>query len=347
MFVLDAGEAQDILRKQSNSGASLQAGSESEDADLIALVSYAQRLAHVAISGFRVGAVARGESGRIYLGVNVELPGLPLNACVHAEQTLITNLLIHREPSVQAVYISAAPCGHCRQFLSELVCAESMTICFGKDMHAHKLADILPERFGPHSLLEKGQDISLLLQPQHHDVSLMRPIDASSSAQSAVEHIVFAAAADKAIQAARTSYTPYYRCPAAAAIIFTPTTGDSPPEEASGLTHQITASAPQASESLDADSGWVQKQDHEIAAGPCMESAAHNPGMLPLQSAIVAGILTGRLTSFDQIVGAVLVECNDTPVQSAKLEAAPSIHMDASVPPAPLSTPTIPSPIPI
>lgn len=51
-----------------------------------------------------------------------------------------------------------------------------MTLRFGSDMRAHKLADILPERFGPHSLLEAGQDISLLLQPQHHDVALSQAI---------------------------------------------------------------------------------------------------------------------------------------------------------------------------
>lgn len=42
---------------------------------------------------------------------------------VHAEQCLMTNLLLHQERAVQLVAISEAPCGHCRQFFSELVCA--------------------------------------------------------------------------------------------------------------------------------------------------------------------------------------------------------------------------------
>ena len=67
--------------------------------------------------------MAQGESGRFYVGVNVELPGLPLHASVHAEQCLITNMLLNEERSAHAIAISEAPCGHCRQFMSELCCA--------------------------------------------------------------------------------------------------------------------------------------------------------------------------------------------------------------------------------
>ena len=49
---------------------------------------------------------------------------------------------------------------------------ETVLLHFGEGMHPHKLADILPERFGPHSLLAAGQQMSLLLQPQFHDVHL-------------------------------------------------------------------------------------------------------------------------------------------------------------------------------
>ena len=72
---------------------------------------------------FLCSAVARGASGRVYLGCNIELPNLPLNACIHAEQCLVTNLLLHGESSAETLAVSAAPCGHCRQFLAELVCA--------------------------------------------------------------------------------------------------------------------------------------------------------------------------------------------------------------------------------
>lgn len=64
-------------------------------------------------------------SGDVYIGVNLEFPGCPLSQSVHGEQFLMANLLLHRERSLHTLAISAAPCGHCRQFYSELVCAVS------------------------------------------------------------------------------------------------------------------------------------------------------------------------------------------------------------------------------
>jgi cytidine deaminase len=46
---------------------------------------------------------------------------------VHAEQFLMANMVQHNEPSLVSLAISAAPCGHCRQFYSELACAVSDT----------------------------------------------------------------------------------------------------------------------------------------------------------------------------------------------------------------------------
>jgi cytidine deaminase len=65
-------------------------------------------------------AVGLAGSGAVYVGVNLEFPGMPLNASVHAEQCLVANLLLHGEASLRALAVSAAPCGHCRQFYSEL-----------------------------------------------------------------------------------------------------------------------------------------------------------------------------------------------------------------------------------
>lgn len=42
---------------------------------------------------------------------------------MHAEQFLLANLLLHKEQELKILAISAAPCGHCRQFFSELSCA--------------------------------------------------------------------------------------------------------------------------------------------------------------------------------------------------------------------------------
>jgi cytidine deaminase len=77
----------------------------------------AQSFARSPISGFRVGAVGLGASGRTYLGFNVEREGGPLHVTVHAEQTA-TALASARGDVITDLLTSAPPCGHCRQFLS-------------------------------------------------------------------------------------------------------------------------------------------------------------------------------------------------------------------------------------
>ena len=62
-------------------------------------------------------------SGRLYAGVNLEFPGLPLQHSVHAEQFLIANAAWHGERGLRRIAVNAAPCGHCRQFIAELVTA--------------------------------------------------------------------------------------------------------------------------------------------------------------------------------------------------------------------------------
>ena len=71
-----------------------------------------------------------------------------------------------------------------------------------------------------------------------------------------------AAAAAAAISAARSAYSPYTRCPAGVAL--------------------VTAAG-------------------GIYAGFCMESAAHNPGMLPLQAALVAALVYGGLPHYEVV----------------------------------------------
>ena len=70
-------------------------------------------------------AIGLGKSGRLYVGVNLEFPRLPLQHSVHAEQFLIANAAWHGERGLKRIAVNAAPCGHCRQFIAELVTAVS------------------------------------------------------------------------------------------------------------------------------------------------------------------------------------------------------------------------------
>jgi hypothetical protein len=71
-------------------------------------------------------AAGIGGSGKLYVGCNLEFANLPLYNAVHAEQFLLVNALHNNETSIKKIAISAAPCGHCRQFFSELACAVSV-----------------------------------------------------------------------------------------------------------------------------------------------------------------------------------------------------------------------------
>lgn len=112
---------------------------------LLDLLDAARERAFAPISGYRVGAVVLGASGRTYLGANIEIPGLPLGQTLHAEQAAAANAYMAREDGVKAIAVTAPPCGHCRQFLHE--CSPEMEIWMpGAD--SVPLSELLPRPFG-------------------------------------------------------------------------------------------------------------------------------------------------------------------------------------------------------
>lgn len=82
----------------------------SEDEALHLLVEKVRDRSRPCISGFRVGAAAKGADGNIYLGVNIEFKGLPTFVCIHAEQFAVINAICHRS---WVRWISALPLPCC------------------------------------------------------------------------------------------------------------------------------------------------------------------------------------------------------------------------------------------
>ena len=103
------------------------------------------------VSHFRVGAVSQGETGALYLGANLEIAQAALSFVVHAEQSAINNALLHGEPGIERIAVTAAPCGHCRQFLNELKAASELEIIV-QGRPPVTLAELLPAAFGPADL---------------------------------------------------------------------------------------------------------------------------------------------------------------------------------------------------
>ncbi len=97
-----------------------------DDRALVEAACEATRGAHARYSGFRVGAAARLQSGRILRGSNFESEVYPAGLC--AERSLlfyhqanfsddrIVALAIASDPSARECY----PCGQCRQVLLDV-----------------------------------------------------------------------------------------------------------------------------------------------------------------------------------------------------------------------------------
>ncbi len=152
-----------------------------KDADLrVALLPLAAAYAYVPISDFHVGAIARGISGRLYFGANMEFSGAQLGQTIHAEQAAISHAWMKGEQGLASMTVNYSPCGHCRQFMNELSTATTLTIQLPQ-REEKSLQDYLPESFGPRDL---GIESALMSSIDHgyhsdeHDSLLQTAIQA-------------------------------------------------------------------------------------------------------------------------------------------------------------------------
>lgn len=258
------------------------------------LVPSAMKHARIPISRFPVGAVGLGASGRVYAGVNLEFAGVPLSQSVHAEQFLVANAAAAGESALRAIAVSHMPCGHCRQFLQEIRGAAGISILVTSDAGEgcapewRTVASLLLRPFGPHDLLP--DNVPLVLEP--HD----NPLGDFAAAVAPAVANGFAAGGDvgarlreAAVAAARAAHAPYSECPSGFAV---------------------------------ADG------EGRIYAGGCLESAAYNPTLGPVQTAIIAMVAAGGGPSGD-VVAAALVEKEGAAVAQ---EAMARIFLDAVAP---------------
>jgi cytidine deaminase len=116
------------------------------DDELYHLASQAAVAAYAPYSRFHVGSAVVARDGRVVTGVNVENAAYPLGIC--AERAALASAVAEgiRPGDVEAVAVTASPCGGCRQWLLE----------FGVDRVIFELegevvrrtpAQLLPESF--------------------------------------------------------------------------------------------------------------------------------------------------------------------------------------------------------
>jgi cytidine deaminase len=179
---------------------------------MLRLLPMAKLYGATTISDFQVGAVAKARmsdnAGEIalFLGANIEFPAQALTQTIHAEQSAIINAWLQGAKQIYGIAVTAAPCGHCRQFLYELEGSQNLKVIspkqIGAKMTLHNLSDFLPEAFGPHEL---GQPTGLMAAAAQPTVLNLQ----SSSNDPFVR---------EAMAAAKKSYAPYSQNYAGCAI---------------------------------------------------------------------------------------------------------------------------------
>ncbi len=208
---------------------------------------WAKSFADPSISHFYVGAIMEGASGALYAGANFEYPGQTLAFTVHGEGAATTNAWLHDETGIVSLAVGGVPCGYCRQFLSEFVAPDDLTI-YMPDGTPHTLASQMPNAFLPSVL-----GITTTPFSDRQTFALIEP---------STDPLVAAARG-----AAERSHAPYSKTYAGVAL---------------------------------------QMKDGSIVTGRSAENVAFNPGMPPLEAALMSLRLRGQ--RYDDITAAALVE---------------------------------------
>lgn len=128
---------------------------------LIEEATEARNFAYAPYSKYQVGAALLAASGKIYSGVNVENAALPAGIC--AERTAVFKAITEGERQFDAIAIvtenGGAPCGTCRQVLSEFG-LDTIVITAdlkGRIIREMTLKELLPEAFLPDHLSNVGE----------------------------------------------------------------------------------------------------------------------------------------------------------------------------------------------
>jgi cytidine deaminase len=107
-------------------------------------VAAAER-AYAPYSQYLVGAAVRARDGRVFEGVNVENAAYPLGIC--AEKAAISRAVADgcRPGDIEAIGITASPCGGCRQWLYEFRLDRVTFRNRAGEIVSYSPAELLPE----------------------------------------------------------------------------------------------------------------------------------------------------------------------------------------------------------
>jgi cytidine deaminase len=117
------------------------------DAELLQRADAVAARAYAPYSKFNVGAAVLARDGRVIEGVNVENAAYPLGVC--AERTALSRAVAegHKPGDLEAIAITASPCGGCRQWLHEFKLDRVTYRRANGEVVTRTPAEILPDSF--------------------------------------------------------------------------------------------------------------------------------------------------------------------------------------------------------
>ncbi len=116
------------------------------DAELAEVAREAAGNAYAPYSDYQVGAAALLRDGRVITGVNVENASYPLGMC--AERCALARAVAEgvRPGEVEAVAVTASPCGGCRQWLYEFG-VDRVAFVHEGELLVRRPDELLPDSF--------------------------------------------------------------------------------------------------------------------------------------------------------------------------------------------------------
>ena len=131
-----------------------------EDLALLDAAIAVQQHAHAPFSSYPVGSAVRTVDGTVFSGVNVESASFSLTCCAERVALCTAVSAGHKEIVSCAIVtdeeVPAAPCGACRQLLSEF--GRNMRLVMGNgsgNVRIAFLGDLLPESFTADQVLSR------------------------------------------------------------------------------------------------------------------------------------------------------------------------------------------------
>ena len=117
------------------------------DDELLVRADAVAKRAYAPYSKFHVGAVVLARDGRLVEGVNVENAAYPLGIC--AERAALSRAVVEGlgPGELEAIAVTASPCGGCRQWLHEFGLDRVTFRTAGGEVVTRTPDELLPESF--------------------------------------------------------------------------------------------------------------------------------------------------------------------------------------------------------